>query len=69
MIPYDKAKRAIVIIFLTALGTALIQGCSVKEIDNSTSNQPTEVEFEKLKVEIDNDNHSLYSKVMNSIKR
>lgn len=62
MIPYDKAKRAIVIIFLTALGTALIQGCSVKEIDNSTSNQPTEVEFEKLKVEIDNDNHSFILK-------
>ena len=54
---YDKAKKTISIIFLIVVGTVLLQSCSVKNVDNSATTQPAEVEFEKLKVEIDKDNN------------
>lgn len=54
---YDKAKKTISIIFLMVVGAVLLQSCSVKNVDNSATTQPAEVEFEKLKVEIDKDNH------------
>ncbi len=55
---YDKAKKTtLAIVIMTLIAAMLMQGCKGEITDNSSETQPSSIEYEQLKIDIDNENH------------
>ena len=58
MINRHKAKKtALAIVIMTLIAAMLMQGCKGEITDNSSETQPSSIEYEQLKIDIDNENH------------